>query len=205
MSGRELKKATKASCEAVRKLGKKRHRLWNEDDILDTHFLVTQGEFGRGYRQLRASWSGSRVSFPSPQKIPYHILHFKDLFPIDITNLEKSILTHFHGVRIHPFRDGNKRTFRLMQNALLYEVSMPPFIIELPQRDFYMSLFEDARLEARDVYDSFAKYDDEDFKFKELYLGIRPAIQRFADFMATEVNISANKILENRPRPYNGH
>ena len=200
LTRKDIKKHQKATLDALAHLNKQQYSQWDEEDIIQAHYLITQGDLGKGYRQGRSFITDSHVSVPSHEKVAYHMSNYARLFSEDLNTLEKSILAHFHGVRIHPFEDGNGRTFRLIQNAMLHQRCTPPFIIELAQRSFYNNLLEDARDEALDVYDSFQKYHNEEYRYHTLYMTPTHAARRFADFVASQINIRGNKILGNNKR-----
>lgn len=56
--------------------------------------------------------------------------------------LEKAIYAHFHILRIHPFEDGNGRTARIVQDAILCANGYTPIPIPVDQRDIYMGILE---------------------------------------------------------------
>jgi Fic family protein len=45
---------------------------------------------------------------------------------------------HYMFVRIHPFRDGNGRTARLLSNFFLLQHGFPPIIVPVKQKERYM-------------------------------------------------------------------
>jgi Fic family protein len=51
------------------------------------------------------------------------------------------LAAHFHAIfeRIHPFEDGNGRTGRILQNAILVNAGFPPIIIRKTMRVSYLS------------------------------------------------------------------
>lgn len=52
---------------------------------------------------------------------------------------------NLYGMIIHPFADGNGRTFRLLQNLFLYHNGIPPATIRSSERMTYIRHCEDAR------------------------------------------------------------
>lgn len=54
--------------------------------------------------------------------------------------LEAAITWHLEGAAIQPFGDGNKRTFRLIEDKLLDESNLPPAIIPAGEAKYYLNL-----------------------------------------------------------------
>lgn len=64
------------------------------------------------------------------------------------------VAAKFHGYfeYLHPFRDGNGRTGRLLSNFLLLRAGHPMVIIELNDRDAYISVLKRIRTEGTDEF-----------------------------------------------------
>ena len=56
--------------------------------------------------------------------------------------LESAIYAHLALALIQPFREGNKRTARLIQDRLLWDACLPPVIIPAGEGRFYLDLLE---------------------------------------------------------------
>jgi len=54
--------------------------------------------------------------------------------------IEAAISWHFEGAIIQPFEDGNKRTFRLIQDKILVEKGIPPVLISAGEAKYYHKL-----------------------------------------------------------------
>ena len=59
---------------------------------------------------------------------------------------------HGYFIYLHPFRDGNGRTARLMTNFLLLRAGHPMLIIELQQREKYIAALRQIRTEGTDEH-----------------------------------------------------
>ncbi len=187
VSGRRLRELYDASKAAFRLLNGKTHFLWTEEDIIEANYLITQGVNEKSYRTKKVFIDGSDVSCPSSERVPYHMQSFMRVLDEDINPLEKSIILHFLGVRIHPFLDGNGRTFRMVQNTLLYQKMISPFVITKDMRKAYFHLLENASVEWRDIFDSFPRYKRADYMFSKLYLTPRRNMQALANFIADAI------------------
>lgn len=58
--------------------------------------------------------------------------------------LDKAVHAHFNIARIHPFKDGNGRLARIVQNGILHAKHLPPIIIRNEDRKEYMDLISAA-------------------------------------------------------------
>lgn len=65
--------------------------------------------------------------------------------------VERAIHAHFHIARIHPFRDGNGRLARLVQNGILGHHGLPPIIISSDERKDYLQLIYLAQRSYKDA------------------------------------------------------
>tara|TARA_Y100000310_G_C20635472_1_gene790917 strand:- start:966 stop:1781 length:816 start_codon:yes stop_codon:yes gene_type:complete len=57
--------------------------------------------------------------------------------------LEKSIYSHFHIARIHPFEDGNGRTARIVQDSLMCGAGHFPIVVHPDDRDLYITMLDE--------------------------------------------------------------
>jgi len=187
LSGRSLRDLYDASKAAFRLLNGRGYSSWREEEIIEANYLITQDVNEKGYRTKKVFIAGSHVSCPSSERVPYHMQSFMRVLNEDINPLEKSIILHFLGVRIHPFLDGNGRTFRMVQNTLLYQKMISPFVITKDMRKVYFHLLENASVEWRDIFDSFPRYTSADYMFSKLYLTPRRTMQAFANFIADAI------------------
>jgi len=118
-----------------------------ERDILDVHAIVLADidpAAGR-FRSERVLIAGSHFVPPGSQKFP-------DLIPrmLELANRQgidpvvQAAEIHYNLAAVHPFRDGNGRTARLMMNYLLLRQGFPLTIIEVGQRAEYLSALDEA-------------------------------------------------------------
>ncbi len=68
----------------------------------------------------------------------YRVKPVKD----SLRRLERALLAHIKTCLIHPFRDGNGRTARILQIALLNNAGLLPYDVPLDRREEYLNLFE---------------------------------------------------------------
>lgn len=97
-----------------------------------------------GYRRDNVRIQGGRRIPPAWEKIEREMEGF--LFENSCIDepLEKAIHAHLHIARIHPFMDGNGRTARLVQNAILERSGYVPIITLVTEREKYMDLIGNA-------------------------------------------------------------
>lgn len=94
--------------------------------------------------------------------------------------LEKAFHAHFHIARIHPYRDGNGRTSRMIQNTILDRFGYPVVIIKEGERHIYYDLLDGARRE---------------FNSNGNVAGSEE--EKFYEFLGTKVNMTFDKMLHN--------
>ena len=140
----------------VRELAKMRksHQDITEQDILSIQKSLLTGihdDWAGVYRNIEIFVRGSNTDFPLPQEVPSLMKRFvvnlseqQEIHPILL-----AANAHFKLVSIHPFRDGNGRTARLLMNLILLIHGYPMAVIRSEQREEYLALFDRVR-----------KYDD---------------------------------------------
>lgn len=181
------KQGYKLAEDAFRYLYQRNYPNWTINDIIEINYIITQGQFGKGFRDKRVFIQGSNVSVPSPERVHSHMQFVEMILQVPINPLEKSILIHFAGVRIHPFLDGNGRTFRLLQNTLLYQECIYPFVIDEKERKVYFGLLENASREWLDTYDNLPRNISDEEILIRLYLTPRPYIKEFGNFVTENI------------------
>jgi Fic family protein len=97
-----------------------------------------------GYRMEEVKITGAVRNPPSPMGVQEEMTHLMQTCNQLTSPLEKAIYAHYHIARIHPFEDGNGRTARIIQNALMCGAKYIPILIEKDQRDLYLQLLKDS-------------------------------------------------------------
>jgi len=93
------------------------------------------------YRQLDVKAAGTEYVYPPHYQLPELMNEFVGWLAAKATNLHPVIAAteaHYRFVSIHPFRDGNGRTGRLLMNLLLMRAGFPIAIIANQQRQAYI-------------------------------------------------------------------
>ena len=120
----------------------------NVEHIRSLHAMVTgrenpaiAGRFRTGMVQVGSS---QRV-FCGPSDVPKHMEAYVKRMNAYLPNtVETALFSHMGLVYIHPFADGNGRTARLLQNAVLAREGYPPIIIPENHRIQYRKHMEAA-------------------------------------------------------------
>ena len=87
---------------------------------------------------------------PNPAKVYDRVEECTEKVRYMKNPVEAAITIHLLLTGIQPFRDGNKRTARILQNRWLYEHSYPPVTIHPSERQIYIKLLESALIGYRD-------------------------------------------------------
>lgn len=131
--------------ELVNELVKKKHMVDN-NVILQIHKCILSGidDANAGcYRRVPVRISGSRTVLPNPMKVPDLMEQFNHwLTTTDEDVLCKAINAHYRLVTIHPFKDGNGRTARLLMNLILMQAGFTPTVIRKIDRKRYLNALE---------------------------------------------------------------
>ena len=135
----------KDAIDYVESLSQQKQAL-GEWEIKQIHNLILRKiapeEAGR-YRQLDVKAAGTNYLYPAHYLISQLMQDFinwlnsdaaKNLHPV-----EYATVAHYRFVSIHPFRDGNGRTGRLLMNLLLLRGGYPIVIISNQQRNDYIN------------------------------------------------------------------
>lgn len=140
----------------------------NERDILSINSIILENIIeNRGkYRKHHVQILGSDVQLANPNSIDALMKDFdnwleqaqknKNIHPLEIASK-----AHYKLVKIHPFEDGNGRTSRLLMNAVLIKYNFPPIIIEINERNQYLTA-----LQKTDASNDLAIFDD--FIYKKM-------------------------------------
>lgn len=127
-----------------------RYFIENEEFTFDPESGLYLANFRKTGDSVRAGNSG--YTPPYGEKIPLEIQRFMQKLSWLLSNdkiehaIEGAFFSHLHLVRIHPFGDGNGRTSRTLQNAILKRKGLPPPIIYSGERQDYYHHLEKAML-----------------------------------------------------------
>lgn len=106
----------------------------------------SQPDIGGIYSTLPRRIAGSPVVLPNPVKIPQLMKDYGEWPGNAAPSPETSFDAHFRLVAIHPFRDGNGRTARLLMNLLLLRDGYPPVAVRPQDRKTYLDALEQASM-----------------------------------------------------------
>jgi Fic family protein len=142
-----------------------------EDFVKDLHSCVLMNDpLERGnYRTHNVRISGSSVRLSDHEEVPGLMASLiKDIAESKLHPVEKAAVYHLDFERIHPFRDGNGRTGRLMMNMVLMQHGYLPIDIKFAKRDEYYRAFKS--FNATNSYDEMvalvAEYELEELKMR---------------------------------------
>jgi len=97
------------------------------------------------YRDKNVTLNFPDYNPPKPSKVPELIEDvFSEMQSGNMGDLETAFYTHLNIAGIQPFRDGNKRVSRLVQDAILYQAGYPPAVIYAGEAPFYLNLLREA-------------------------------------------------------------
>ncbi|MBI5803882.1 Fic family protein [Candidatus Pacearchaeota archaeon] len=103
------------------------------------------------FRDVRVSLGLQNYTPPNPLKVPELVDKVcEEIRKSEDWYVEKAIKTHLRLAGIQPFREGNKRTARLLQDRILYNFDLPPAVIPCGERSAYIDLLEQALVGYRD-------------------------------------------------------
>ncbi len=134
-------------------------------------------DVSRGELRLSTVWAGKHL-FPDFKKVPELMARFcnsvsERMKTVTSTNdkLDLAFKAHFEFVSIHPFRDGDGRTSRLIMNYILSYFDLPFFIVSVQDRPSYIRSIE-ASWEKSDA-SSFLE-----FMYEQYYQAIQNRIEK---------------------------
>jgi Fic family protein len=114
-----------------------------ESDVRNLHRLAMwrsarniAGQYSKGHRYVRVGTG--RHNFPPPLEIPALMRNFASWLGSAPDTPEKAFAAHRQLVDIHPFRDGNGRTARLLMNSILIRGGYPPITVRPVDRPNYL-------------------------------------------------------------------
>lgn len=143
-----------------------------EDTIKHIHYLVMKGidkDYAGKYRLNNVVISGSEHVPPSYMQVPSEMEKLLAWFgeaKEKLHPVELAVMFHFKFVYIHPFRDGNGRTARLLMNLILMQYGYPPVVIKVTDRVRYIEALEKASItgEIEDLLQLIIEYVEQSFK-----------------------------------------
>ena len=175
---------------------------YSEKDLLKIHGIIEKdlvplaGKYRTGNEGV---FAGDKCIFicPPPQQVPYLMSELFDWLNREKKNIDPLILSsifHYEFVFIHPFQEGNGRTARFWQNAILskydkiFEVVTIENMIEKNQQEYYDAIAK-------------AHVDGESTVFVEFMLDmINKALDELdmvANMIKTETSVNVKRLLEN--------
>jgi hypothetical protein len=142
------------------------------------------------YRDNGTTITGASTTPPYPEKlvnkeIPWFIESLKKQLSCEdiINKIEGAIFAHLHLARMHPFKDGNGRTARTIQDIILCYNGIPSPLIESGERYSYYQYLDKAIL------------DWDEKKGLEIKNGASEGENLFYTFIAGKINASLDKLV----------
>lgn len=119
----------------------------SELEIRAIHALVMKGQTddGGSYRSLDVKAAGTEYVYPNHFRIPELMSDFINWLTRAEQDVENAARAHLKFVTIHPFRDGNGRTGRLLMNLLLIRAGFPVAVIPVERRVEYIDALGSAQ------------------------------------------------------------
>lgn len=184
----------------------------SEHDIKQVHTIIVGKDENVNpgqYRDIGVIITGSEHRPPEPFEVPFKILELFEWVNenIDQNPIIVAAIAHHEFVNIHPFKDGNGRTARILLNLILLKKGYPIANIRRDERPKYyeaLSLADDGHYEpiieviAENCTTLFAEYirvKDESNRLKDwaLKLGNKDTQLRLAK-TKTEFDLWLNKV-----------
>ena len=165
-------------------------------EIIEKDLIPSPGKYRKGNEGV---FAGDKCIFicPPPHQVPYLMTELFEWMKREKNNINPIILScifHYEFVFIHPFEDGNGRTARFWQNAILskydkiFEVVTIENMIEKNQQEYYDAIAK-------------AHVDGESTVFVEFMLDmINKALDELdmvANMIKTEASVNVKRLLEN--------
>lgn len=110
--------------------------------------VIDRAEAGR-YRQLDVKAAGTGYIYPPHYLLPELMAEFVEWLNAEAAQqmhpIEYAAEAHCRFVGIHPFRDGNGRTRRLLMNLVLLRLGYPVVVISNERREAYIEALIEAQ------------------------------------------------------------
>ena len=113
--------------------------------IIGSNIIEGAGEYKEHDNYLINS-NGEEVSFTRSNDVEKRMLELKNKYENewqDLTVFERAVSLHMAIINIHPFKDGNGRTARLIMNYELIKNNYPPVLINESQKLSYYAIIEE--------------------------------------------------------------
>ena len=130
----------------------------DEKLILKLHSILMNGirDDAGFYRNHGVRIVGSNVPTANYLKVPGLMKKLaKGINQKKVDTIEHATQIHSKFEKIHPFSDGNGRIGRLVLSAMLLEDNLPPAVIEIKEKRFYLNYLRKSQLK-----DDFASLED---------------------------------------------
>ncbi len=153
----------------------------NKDDfeiVKSLNSLVLGGSKKHfGFRTDRVTLNCDDYSPAEPEEIQERMQKADESIRENFSDdfLEAAITWHLEGAAIQPFDEGNKRTFRLIQDRILYGEGLPPVIIPAGEAKYYLRL----------LCKTFPAYEKRDLDGQ----------REFYNYCASKINTGLDEIL----------
>jgi Fic family protein len=132
----------------VRGLARQAHPLTGSD-VRNLHRLVMQrsdpqeaGQYARTVRYVLTDTPPGRHYFPTPAEIPPRVEDLVNWLRTAPITAQTAFDAHRELVNIHPFKDGNGRTARLLMNLILLRSGYPPIAVRPQDRAAYLDALQ---------------------------------------------------------------
>lgn len=117
--------------------------------ILDIHKIITnlvvdEDGWAGNLRDGNVAITNSLHQPPKAEEVNNLLENAIDKFNKSEKTIEDIYRFKLEFVEIHPFYDGNRRTSRVIQNALLENINMPRLIIRPQDKQYYYKALEEA-------------------------------------------------------------
>jgi Fic family protein len=125
-----------------------KNNTFSEKLVKDIHYLIVQDtekqEAGK-YRNIDVFITGTQHTPPSALDVPIKMREFMTFIHENFSKIsivELAAIVHHKFVHIHPFRDGNGRTGRIIMNVFLMQAGFPLAIIQKNDRKKYYRVLQ---------------------------------------------------------------
>lgn len=130
-------------------------REWEIKQIHNLILRKINPEEAGSYRRLDVMAAGTNYRYP-PHYLLSQLMHdvvtwLNSEAALGLHPIEYATIAHYRFVSIHPFRDGNGRTGRLLMNLLLIRAGYPIVVIDNQIRNDYINALADGQQNQDDL------------------------------------------------------